>query len=145
MQEVQEGKQGEAMREIKFRAKIKDGNEWMYGGGIQIIGPDTLMLSEDGGHGIVHLVQRDTVGQFTGLLDRNGKEIYEGDIIKYHYFYFADGSEIEKECVCSVKWDDTFANFDAMDKDGFAHFLGQASDDGIEVIGNIYEHPELLK
>jgi len=83
--------------------------------------------------------------QFTGLKDRNGVEIYEGDIIKYHYFYFSNGSEIENECVCSVKWDDTFANFDAMDKDGFAHFLGQASDDGIEVIGNIYEHPELLK
>jgi len=43
------------------------------------------------------------------------------------------------------KWDDTFANFDAMDKEGFAHFLGNASDDGIEVIGNIYENPELLK
>ena len=73
------------------------------------------------------------------------KEIYEGDIIKYHYFYFADGSEIEKEHVCSVKYDDSFANFDAMDKEGFAHFLGNASDDGIEVIGNIYENPELLK
>lgn len=83
--------------------------------------------------------------QFTGLKDRNGVEIYEGDIIKYHYFYFSNGSEIENECVCSVKWDDTFANFDAMDKNGFAHFLGQASDDGIEVIGNIYEHPDLLK
>jgi hypothetical protein len=41
--------------------------------------------------------------------------------------------------------DDSFANFDAIDKEGFAHFLGQASDDGIEVIGNLYETPELLK
>ena len=133
------------MREIKFRAKIKDGDEWKYGGGIQVIGLDTVMLSDDGKHGIIHLVQPETVGQFTGLKDRNGKEIYEGDIIKYHYFYFADGSEIEKEHVCSVKYDDSFANFDAMDKEGFAHFLGNASDDGIEVIGNIYENPELLK
>lgn len=125
------------MREAKFRQWISRYKRMHYGIGIvkdgHWAGPPSVTFSVD------------PIMQFTGLLDRNGKEIYEGDIIKYHYFYFADGSEIEKEYVCSVKYDDSFANFDAMDKEGFAHFLGNASDDGIEVIGNIYENPELLK
>ena len=136
------------MREIKFRAKVENED-----GIIELKIVSRLTMFSGGGLYYAYCENDDyeyrldpsDLMQFTGLKDRNGKEIYEGDIIKYHYFYFADGSEIEKECVCSVKWDDTFANFDAMDKDGFAHFLGQASDDGIEVIGNIYEHPELLK
>ena len=123
------------MREIKFRQWMARRKTMHYGIGIvkdgHWAGPPSVTFSVD------------PIMQFTGFHDRAGKEIYEGDIIKYHYFYFSNGSEIENECVCSVKWDDTFANFDAMDKDGFAHFLGQASDDGIEVIGNIYEHPEL--
>ena len=136
------------MREIKFRAKVENED-----GIIELKIVSRLTMFSGGGLYYAYCENDDyeyrldpsDLMQFTGLKDRNGKEIYEGDIIKYHYFYFSNGSEIENECVCSVKWDDTFANFDAMDKDGFAHFLGQASDDGIEVIGNIYEHPELLK
>jgi len=136
------------VREIKFRAKVENED-----GIIELKIVSRLTMFSGGGLYYAYCENDDyeyrldpsDLMQFTGLKDRNGKEIYEGDIIKYHYFYFADGSEIEKECVCSVKWDDTFANFDAMDKEGFAHFLGNASDDGIEVIGNIYENPELLK
>ena len=135
------------MREIKFRAKVENED-----GIIDLKIVSRLTMFSGGGLYYAYCENDDyeyrldpsDLMQFTGLKDRNGKEIYEGDIIKYHYFYFADGSEIEKEHVCSVKYDDSFANFDAMDKEGFAHFLGNASDDGIEVIGNIYENPELL-
>ena len=131
------------MREIKFRAWDKE-RKIMLQDDIYPKANRDWDLWEQSLDCMITVVEMDYIlMQFTGLKDRNGKEIYEGDIIKYHYFYFSNGSEIENECVCSVKWDDTFANFDAMDKDGFAHFLGQASDDGIEVIGNIYEHPEL--
>ena len=133
------------MREIKFRAKVENED-----GIIELKIVSRLTMFSGGGLYYAYCENDDyeyrldpsDLMQFTGLKDRNGKEIYEGDIIKYHYFYFADGSEIEKEHVCSVKYDDSFANFDAMDKEGFAHFLGNAS---IEVIGNIYENPELLK
>ena len=119
------------MRAIKFRAKIKDGDEWKYGGGVQLIGSYALMLSDDGGRGIVHLVQPDTVGQFTGLHDKNGKEIYEGDIVQYpsrlYGFIEAPIHFMEHSWLCgSVQ-------------------LWEIEDREINVIGNIYETPELLK
>jgi len=67
------------MRTIKFRGKrIKDGR-WVYGylsGACQIT---TKLQSSEGNS--VHLVKRETIGQFTGLQDVDGKDIYEGDIV----------------------------------------------------------------
>ena len=137
------------MRAIKFRAWDTVMKDWVPMGVNHISDLVRIKATKKKGEFLIDTFdsgsRRLILMQFTGLKDRNGKEIYEGDIIKYHYFYFADGSEIEKEHVCSVKYDDSFANFDAMDKEGFAHFLGNASDDGIEIIGNIHENPELLQ
>ena len=138
------------MREIKFRAWDTVTKDWVPMGVNHISNLVRIKATKKKkGEFLIDtfdsVSRRLVLMQYTGLKDKNGKEIYEGDIIKYHYFYFADGSEIEKEHVCSVKYDDSFANFDAMDKEGFAHFLGNASDDGIEIIGNIHENPELLQ
>lgn len=65
-------------REIKFRGKQIDNGEWVYG----------YLADEDYINDINSIdlssieVDRDTIGQFTGLLDKNGKEIYEGDIVE---------------------------------------------------------------
>lgn len=76
------------------------------------------------------------VMQFTGILDKNGKEIYEGDII------FNDMSENK----ASVKWDETIASYTVIDEDSSWLYFHEIFDDlnCYEIIGNIYENPNLL-
>ena len=122
-------------REIKFRGQRVDNGEWVYGdhhhraGGIQCI---IRMEPDDNGKAvyIVHQVDPDTVGQFTGLLDKNGKEIYFDDIVRNKYgdigcvIWFSDWS-------LRVDWGG-----------GDIHFIDPEW--GLEVIGNIHDNPELL-
>jgi uncharacterized phage protein (TIGR01671 family) len=72
--------------------------------------------------------------QFTGLHDKNGKEIYEGDILKKHY-----GSSVP---IFAVAWHKEGMMF--IQNDGYDKPLFEISPEYIEIIGNIYENPELL-
>lgn len=125
------------MREIKFRGKRIDTGKWVYGSLLQRKDGDATICaneSENNNVLIKHDVNPDTVGQYTGLKDRNGKEIYEGDIIS--------GSNGSINCypwpfTLLIKWDDTTCGFTTpkwgyMDR---THYY--------EVIGNIYDNPEL--
>ena len=81
--------------------------------------------------GEVHLVQ------YTGLKDKNGKEIYEGDILPYRYVVtFVDASD-SANLGMSVGWYEQ--------RDDFESFRQLEVGDELEVIGNIYENPELLE
>lgn len=126
------------MREILFRGKLTDGKGWMYGyysfnptTNIHWIRtPRTTYWDED-------MIAPSTLGQYTGLKDKNGKRIFEGDVIKRFWL----GAEI----IYCVQYDVENAHFigKAMNKSGFTTFDNYG--EMFEVIGNIHDNPEMLK
>lgn len=130
-------------RKIKFRGKGRDSEEWIYGDLVQR--PQTL-LSIKTLYGGEKFVYCDSVGQYTGLKDKNGKEIYEGDILTWGEDGFAVPSPIVVEykhgAFGYVYVDGNFYPFAGVSSFTFNLF---DTDDRFEVIGNIYDNPELLK
>lgn len=133
------------MRIIKFRAKCINNGKWVYGSLVFGTEWDKVYIYQNELIGafwqlVKYEVDSKTVGQFTGLLDKNGKKIYEGDIVKVNLPY---GSKF------IVRWDKdrssfmlvgvTKSDFAAYDKKGYKLNAGKK-----EIISNIYENPEFL-
>lgn len=124
-------------REIKFRGKdIENENGWRYGS--LVVYPDgncVIVEFDKDENELSYDVQPETVGQFTGLYDKNGKEIYDGDICRTKEGYFI------------VKWHNKACAFMAYNLKSYAPFswFSNVETTGIEVVGNVHDNPELLK
>lgn len=168
------GTGGLTMREILFRGKRIDNGEWVEGYYYKakyyrtddelcdyITVPHPKEYNEPSSH---YIVNPDTVGQYTGLKDKNGTKIFEGDIFKFNdevweSYYTSCGTEYDS---CEVKnygvvgFDEDRSCFDfvqykfnenSVEADlhenhdiEFADFISE-----LEVIGNIHDNPELLE
>lgn len=166
------------MREILFRGKRKGNGKWIYG---FLVPKETNSYADgfliiDGALNYdelddyqpsysVYSVVPETVGQYTGLTDKNGKKIFEGDIIRYadndEYEMYLESIEYPEEyegvdfsrmwTVDKVVYGDKigYPAFDLNAHDFDCNGLAELSENGgqwfYEVIGNIHDNPELLE
>lgn len=124
-------------REIKFRGKsIMDNSygEWLHSSGIKYGDDVELMYCDEDTLEEWNYINKDTLGQYTGLHDKNGKEIYEGDIVKIKYRDEDIGKVIYEHNGFSIDVTNMNKNY------GRVSFVNNF----MEVIGNIYDNPELL-
>lgn len=134
------------MREIKFRGKRVDNGEWVHGYYFEgFTGISYILILHDHILGMTEFYEVDpsTVGQYIGLKDKNGNEIYEGDIVTYSKssinpleVYFS-----EKLCHFALT-----PNSGSYLKNGAFDWktLSDSKTGKLEIIGNIHDNPELL-
>ncbi len=144
------------MREILFRGKkhrksVFDKTDWVYGSLIDsgnhdqvaiypwINGASTMSVRQ-----LVYSrmegVKHETVGQYTGLTDKNGKKIFEGDVVLYPW------NDEDKPERFTIKFKDGhFVASPVKETDDYWDFMVGGYSEEMEIIGNIHDNPELLQ
>lgn len=127
------------MREILFRGKCLFTGEWVYGSYL----PDTDTLDENTAYILTYelndpdyvyeKVDLPTVGQYTGMKDKNGKKIFEGDVFTVSAYGW----------VAVVEWDEENARYLGRLTTGNICYVGR--EPRVEVIGNIHDNADLIE
>lgn len=139
------------MREILFRGKRTDNGEWVEGFYVRAtnhwhkfgVHDDWLITRSFANGGYFNVAQRyavdpSTVGQFTGLFDKNGSRVFEGDVVRVFYDF--------NKYIYVVVWDQEEFDFKATNgEENYAgHYVYFGCCEQIEVVGNIHDNPELI-
>ena len=139
------------MREIEFRGKT-DG-DWCYGSLINSPTADQYYIAEHLGDELVYPVEEETIGQYTGIEDKSGTRIYEGDIIyfkdenmyglinfRYGGWYITWYGYVQ---VCNgVSWEEKYT--ECNEESLCSNCLTEEDKIPYEIVGNIHDNPELL-
>lgn len=140
-------------RTIKFRVWNNKSKSWIHSpnknpslDGVNLFG-ETILLG-----GFMDKVSIEDLNdcialQYTGLNDKNEREIFEGDIVKFHYFGF-DGGETDNLKIGHIFYDSKLCSFVIETQDNNCFYFGDTShfeEPCIEILGNIYENQDLLK
>lgn len=131
-------------RAIKFRGKRLTNDEWCYGSLLIWADGDCYILEKSDSSNAVwkREIASSTVGQFTGLCDANGEEIYEGDIIESNFGGGMPTRHIvaydPKEAAFVVQLIGTYPNSGSIRQSWIDQY-------GKRIAGNIHDNPELLK
>lgn len=136
------------MLEILFRGKRVDNGEWVEGdlfhhsdGKTEIFVPKEVLFAGKYLEGIWRIVDHTTVGQYTGLTDKTGAKIFEGDIVRTKYGRACVVTWFEPKLCFDLKPICTFKNIDMPAPDLFDIWESK----NLEVLGNIYDEPGLLE
>jgi len=125
------------VRSILFRGKTYN-KKWVEGYFV-CLNETPKIISENG---ISFDVLKNTVSQYTGLKDKNGQKVFEGDIIQFIAY------DSEKKCYYKIKEIIDFKLLEAaddMDLDSYGYHINPYWNGNFEVIGNKWDNPELLK
>lgn len=130
------------MCDIEFRGKQTDNGEWVYGvptkdgRGEMVMVENIFECEEYNCRGANYLyVDENTVGQYTGLKDKNGTKIFEGDIVKRFL--------LGKMCIYQIDYENGLASF--IGREGMKFTTFDYDSEEFEVVGNIHDNPELLR
>lgn len=138
-------------REILFRARRKDNGKWIEG--LTLFKPDEHLymfqtvwgeITYDLHYNITAIlggkkpffveVIPETVGRFTGLCDKNGTKIFEGDIVEWGFGFYV-----------TVEYIKEYARFVGVNGDSIFGLEDTGNKNRVEIVGNIHNNPELLK
>ena len=132
-------------REILFKAKRKDSGEWVEGYYRRIpcmgLHEHYIMPQNPKNRLEQYEIDPDTICQYTGFTDKNGQKIWENDVVRY----YDNLANMNKEDL--VKWNETHASFVRLHKSKMGSqylYIDECIANRCEVIGNIFDNPELL-
>ena len=113
-------------REILFKAKTKKTSDWVKGC-VETLGKDNINVMFE------VEIRPETICQYTGITDKNGKKIFEGDRIRFETF--------EKETIERIVfWDDEYSRFSVLLNGAIAVGVNRHLSRDIEVIGNVHDN-----